>query len=369
MAFPDKRFLFLLRERPTARIWMKCSYRAFLALCLLLVSCRFPDRATEPSIEFTRLPPVGEGSPLAIHTIEGRVRGARPDQRIVLFARSGVWWVQPLEEEPFTSLRLDSTFKNTTHPGSAYAALLVNPGYTPPLTLDELPPKGKAIAAIAVADGMMLERAKVKTLRFSGYEWSIRETPSDAGGTANLYDPQNVWTDAYGFLHLRIARQGDHWTSAEASLTLSLGYGSYRFVVRDVSKMEPAAVFTISTWDDQGPPREMDIEIGRWGEADSKNAQYVLQPYYVPANVVRFTTPPGTLTYSFRWEPGRVQFNTTRESTPSTIARKMREHVFTSGVPTPGNETIRLNHYVFDNKKNPLQHGSEVIIERFEYLP
>ena len=45
------------------------------------------------------------------------------------------------------------------------------------------------------------------------------------------------------------------------------------------------------------------------------------------------------------------------------------KHVFTSGVPSPGNEFIHLNHYVFTNNKSPLRHGSEVIIEKFEYLP
>jgi len=35
-----------------------------------------------PSIEFTRLPPAGEGSPEIIHTIEGRVKAARPHQRM-----------------------------------------------------------------------------------------------------------------------------------------------------------------------------------------------------------------------------------------------------------------------------------------------
>jgi hypothetical protein len=127
--------------------------------------------------------------------------------------------------------------------------------------------------------------------------------------------------------------------------------------------MEPASIFTISTWDDSGPSREMDIEIGRWGESISKNAQYVVQPYYVPANTVRFQTPPGVLEYSFRWEPARVSFQTVRG------AFSVAKHMFTSGVPSPGNETIHLNHYVFSNPNNPLQHGSEVIIEKFEYLP
>ena len=152
------------------------------------------------------------------------------------------------------------------------------------------------------------------------------------------------------------------------TLTRSLGYGSYRFVVRDVSHLEPAAALSLFTWDDSGPPREMNIEISRWGEPASKNAQYVIQPYYVPANTVRFMTPPGTLTYRLRWEPGRASFRTDHGSA-SGKSGLVAEHVFTSGVPSPGNETVHMNLYVFNNKRNPLQHASEVIVEKFEYLP
>jgi hypothetical protein len=45
------------------------------------------------------------------------------------------------------------------------------------------------------------------------------------------------------------------------------------------------------------------------------------------------------------------------------------EHVFTSGVPSPGIETVRMNVYVFGGAKEPLQNGVEVVIEKFEYLP
>jgi hypothetical protein len=84
--------------------------------------------------------------------IAGRARGARPGQRIVLYARSGPWWVQPLAEQPFTEIRADSTFENTTHLGTEYAALLVEPGYRPPHRSDDLPAlEGLSVMAVTVA--------------------------------------------------------------------------------------------------------------------------------------------------------------------------------------------------------------------------
>ena len=323
----------------------------------------------EPFIEFTHLPPAGEGSPSKTDAIEGRVKGAQPRQRIVLFARSGVWWVQPFETRPFTEIRADSTWRNSTHPGSAYAALLVDEQYRPPATVEVLPEKGGAVRAVATAESNSLVQPQLRTVHFSGYEWQIRQTPGDAGGSLNFYDPANAQVDREGFLHLHIKRQENHWTSAEVSLTRSLGYGSYHFVVREASHLEPAAVLSISTWDDYGPSREMDIEIGRWGQSAAKNAQYVVQPYYVPANVFRFVVPPGILTFSIQWGPGRVSFETERGSGPSVPSRIVSEHVFTSGVPTSGKERIRMNLYVFQSESSRLQREAEVIIEKFEYLP
>src|SRR5438874_413165 len=83
--------------------------KALLFVCILLGGCRSRQGDPKPSIEFTQLPPAGQGSPDLLHTIEGRVTGARPGQRIVLFARSGVWWVQPLADRPFTAIQPDST--------------------------------------------------------------------------------------------------------------------------------------------------------------------------------------------------------------------------------------------------------------------
>jgi hypothetical protein len=143
-------------------------------------------------------------------------------------------------------------------------------------------------------------------------------------------------------------------------------------VVRDVSHLEPAAVLTLFTWDgaaaDQNH-REMDVEISRWGDPRAKNAQYVVQPYYVAANVVPFAAPPGVLTHALRWEPGRLTLRTVPGRGSATGVRAVAEHVFTSGVPSPGNERIRMNLYVFRRSAKALERGTEVVIETFEYLP
>jgi len=299
------------------------------------------------------------------------VIGARPGQQIVLYAKSGAWWVQPLANEAFTKLNPDSTWTNSTHVGTEYAALLVGPGYRPLKMMSESPALGGGVLAVAIAKGGSLGAPVTKTLFFSGYEWRIRDAPSDRGGK-NSYDPSNAWTDSGGALHLRIAKVSGQWTCAEVALTRSFGYGTYSFVVRDSSHLEPMVVFSMFTWDYAGTDRnhrEMDIEVSRWGDPTSKNAQYVVQPFYIPENASRFTAPLGVLTHSFRWEPGRVSFRTVRGSGNGGKAHTVAEHVFTSGVPSAGIETARINLYIFRDAKQLPQNEAEVVIEKFVYLP
>jgi hypothetical protein len=345
-----------------------------LIICLSLGACRSrqetaKQRAAQPSIEFSRIPQASEDGKDKHDIIEGRVIGSHAGQKIVLYARNGAWWVQPLVGQPFTTVRPDSRWTNATHLGTEYAALLVEPGYQPPPRADVLPSPGGSVAAVAIAKGQKVPPSPF--IHFSGYEWRVRNAPSSRGGV-NDYDPSNVWTDASGALHLRIAKISGKWTCAEVTLTRSLGYGTYSFVVRDTSHLEPAAVFGMFTWDyagDEQNHREMDIEISRWGDPSTNNAQYVVQPFYIPANVVRFAAPSGVLTHSFRWQPGSVFFTTVRGSKSPNKARAVAENTFASGVPSPGIESVRMNLYVLQVAKAPLQNGAEVVVEKFQYLP
>ena len=150
----------------------------------------------------------------------------------------------------------------------------------------------------------------------------------------------------------------------------SLGNGTYRWVVRDTSHLELPVVFGMFTWDYAGGSqgnREMDIEISRWGDPSRKSGQYVVQPYYVAANVARFEVPSGTLTHSFRWDPGRISFRTVRGAGGARMP-VVAERIFTSGIPSPGIESVRMNLYVSGSERT-LRNGAEVVIEHFEYLP
>ena len=87
--------------------------------------------------------------------------------------------------------------------------------------------------------------------------------------------------------------------------------------------------------------RELDVELSRWGNPASKNAQFVVQPFYVPENVVRFDAPAGRMTYTLRWQPESATFRRSR------IRRRARPRSAsissTSGIPQATGQTVHID--------------------------
>jgi hypothetical protein len=341
---------------------------------ILLSGCHSQQSRHEPSIEFSKIPPAAQGGRERVDTISGRVRNARPKQQIVIYAHSGQWWVQPWPDHPFIPIKADSTWSTETHLGFEYAALLVEPDYHPLPTMDVAPTQGPSVALVTIVKGVgPPQTAPTGSLKFSGYDWAVRTIASDKGGMNNLYDSENAWTDASGALHMQIKKKSGMWSCAEIFLNRSLGYGTYLVSVRDTSHLEPAAIFSMFTFDEWASEpqfREMDVEVGGWGDAANKrNARYVIQPLYIPGNLFAFTAPSGTLTYVLRWESGHATFKTFRGRSAGRGAQLVSEHEFTSGIPAPGKAIPRLIFYVVASDKHPMQKPSEVVVEKFEYLP
>jgi len=346
---------------------------ALLIFSLLFISCA-GEKAVGPSIEFSKIPPAAQGGREKVDTIAGRVRNARPGQKIVIYAHSGQWWVQPWPDRPFIPIKADSTWSTETHLGFEYAALLVGPDYHPLPTIDVPPTKGGAVALVTIVKGRGTPQfAPVGSLKFSGYDWGVRMIESDKGGLSNLYDSENAWTDASGALHLQIKKKSGRWSCAEIFLNRSLGYGTYSLTVRDTSGLEPAAVFNMFTFDEWASDqafREMDVEVrGRGDAANKNNTQYEIQPIYIPGNLFAFAAPAGTLTFILHWESGHATFKAFRGRSADAGAQLVAEHEFTSGVPKPGKAIPRLIFYVVASDKNPMQKPSEVVVEKFGYLP
>lgn len=146
--------------------WMRKNAVRILGLvwlAIIVCGCHSFHSAPTPSIEFTQVPHAGAGGPDQVELIGGRVTGAQPGQKIVIYAHSGVWWVQPTKAHPFTVIQPDSSWKNTTHLGTDYAALVVDGTYDPASRVVSVPNVGKGVLAVAASPGKPGPRSSRKS--------------------------------------------------------------------------------------------------------------------------------------------------------------------------------------------------------------
>ena len=129
------------------------------------------------------------------------------------------------------------TWKSTIHLGTEYAALLVDA-----VLSSSRHHRHASQAGRTGASRCRRSRAPATSCSGSAQDVDIQRLRMGAPGDSersrrrNDYDPDNAWTDAQGFLHLKSCAARRRWTSAEVIHTRSLGYGTYVFVVRDTSQ-------------------------------------------------------------------------------------------------------------------------------------
>jgi hypothetical protein len=349
------------------------SVSVIAASLLALTACH---KAAQPPFEsrisFTQVPQSDAGDQNEEDVIEGTVTGSHPDQNMILYSKTGgLWWLQPRLNSPFTPISSEGVWRNEVHLATGYAALLAESTYRPLPVRTDLPKPGHDIDAVAVAPGQ--EHSSSFFVNFSGFQWRVRKVPSSRGGTRNSYDPHNVYVDEAGRMHLQIINRDNQWTCSEVNVTRSLGYGTYVFTVEDTSNLDPAAFFEMFTWDhssSQGNHGEFDVNISRWGDRQNQNAQFAVQPAFLPLNLSQFNQPAGKMQYTMIWEEGRVTM--LASSLSGGESRLIAKHVFTSEVPRPLAESVRMTLYAYSdpNHKLPaIQHSAEVVVDHFEFLP
>lgn len=226
-----------------------------------------------------------------------------------------------------------------------------------------------AAAAIGVL-GAGASQALARTVTFSGQTWTVKSSPTAVVGPGpNFFSDSagNVWVDTQGRLHLRIVKSGGRWQSAEVIGTRSLGLGTYTWTFDSrVDALPPSVVLGLFTWSNyEGyANREMDVEFSRWGNPfATTNAQFAVQPFDLAGHLMRFlAAPAATSTHSFRWAPGSVAFTSSTGSVPSWTYTG-------ADVPPPGDETPRMNLWLYQGAPPANGKAVEVVIRSFTFTP
>ena len=221
------------------------------------------------------------------------------------------------------------------------------------------------------------------TVVFGGYDWRVKG-PGVYGPGDNYFcdDPDCVWVDGEGRLHMTLARDGGTWKCTEVVTEQTLGYGDYILTtVGRLDQIDPQVVLGIFLWE-YGPCwdysylwwnafNEIDIEYSYWGDPASDLGQFVAQPYDYPGNISRFdaTFSEGEVaSHAMRWLADRVEYRVWRGGPNDESAANMIHSWTYSGPHIPRPEQPRMHLNLWKLGGNPTA-DQEVIFQDFNFIP
>ena len=147
--------------RYTQRSWKKALTFALIGLLALLTMPLLNERnqtgantLMAPSVRIIVVPRRGKGGDEDTATIGGTASGVDfSKHKVVVYARTDKWYVQPLITQPYTNIADDGKWETDTHLGQEYAALLVKSNYPPPPQPRVLPQVGGDVLATFRVEG------------------------------------------------------------------------------------------------------------------------------------------------------------------------------------------------------------------------
>ena len=356
----------------------------------LLVFALLAPTLAQPSITITSVPPFGSSGP-----VTGTVSGVNfATHKVAIYIHIGGvgWWTKPSQANPAVGIAPNGTFfANWNYVGAdAQAAIvyavLMHQSATPPLAL------GGGLPSLPMALASDFEERFVRTIEFAGRTWGVKNSTFPVGPGSNFFSssPNDVWVDSQGRLHLTVSFSQGQWRSTEVVLTECLGYGTYWFTTEtEVEDLDANLTFGAFTWDSFGDDfatpgwanREIDFEDSRWGNPnDPTNSQVVVQPYWNPGNLTRFTVPDlsadPTLSRFFHWESDAITWTVAQgRVTPcdALSAPLLHQSTYTHNpaaghyVPTSGREHMRFNFWINNGGGPANGQASEIIISDFRH--
>lgn len=209
----------------------------------------------------------------------------------------------------------------------------------------------------------------ISQIKWSGLTWNVRSGIGGPGPNNWNANPENIWVDDQGNLHLKIIKIENIWYCSEITLQQSLGYGEYTFEVStNVENLDKNIIFGLYTYETDS--KEIDIEFSRWGNAANNVGWYTVQP--PPYNSFNQKAFPLNLsgdysTHQFKWNSSQIYFRSDHGHGLDNIINQWTY----KGVNNPpaGKEKLHLNLWLFNGNTPSNLQEAEVVIKSFKYSP
>lgn len=294
--------------------------------------------------------------------------------KVVVYVLTNQWYVQPYVDTPFTDIAPDGSWTSYTHPWQSIVALLVDPAdYTPQATEITNPALDPGVLAwTAFPSGPA-------SIQFSGYTFGVKTT---GNAPTDQFDPgPNFWSNdpsvihvASDGLHLKINQIDSEWQCAEVYLLQSLGYGTY--TVQVSSPLDQLDLNTVAAplFLYAAPNQELDSEYSGTGGLipTPDNAQFVVQPYTVAGNIVRYVQPSTSqFTVQIEWRSDHATFKAWNGwSSAPAPADLINQWTYTGGnIPPVGQERVHINLWLLNGAAPVNGTGDELTIKSFAFEP
>jgi len=221
---------------------------------------------------------------------------------------------------------------------------------------------------------------QAKTIRFSGYEWTVRSAGRGGPGP-NEWDENNAWVDDRGSLHMKLAPRDGKWYCSEVSTTTRLGFGRYQFWIEGrVDKLDLNVVLGLFTY----PPRdvgrggthEIDIEFAKWGLPKAPIGNYTVWPTERALKSTSSTFPitlDGDLsTQRFTWSATSVFFQSLlghRDDDAQQVASWQYEPADPASRISRQPMPVHINLWCFEGRPPTDGKPVELVVRAFTFTP
>ncbi|MEO6669290.1 MAG: immunoglobulin domain-containing protein [Ferruginibacter sp.] len=234
-------------------------------------------------------------------------------------------------------------------------------------------------ASVVTSNNAVLTvRAKID---FSDMSWNITDSRLDTVRPGpNYFDPNNVWLDNNGFLHLAIKKNTStgKWYCSEVFTDSTFASGVYQFWVEGrIDLLDKNVVFGM--FDYKGPVtdqfEENDIEYAKWGNSSADILNYTVYP--------AFGTPGGRETYHmpctlnnsnstqrFTRKYDNILFQSLNGFQNDNTSQ-YENHLFTNNpiILNKSNMPVAINLWLNDGNFPSDGNNVELIIHQFTYVP
>jgi hypothetical protein len=214
--------------------------------------------------------------------------------------------------------------------------------------------------------------AKAQTLDFAGFKWKTKNGYDFPG--KNYWRDDNVSVDEKGFLHLKIRKIDDVWTTAEVFSVEEFSYGTVSFEVigslQNLDKNVVLGLFQYPTSKSKADGAgEIDIEFAKWGNEKGKIGNFTAvsdkNNNFSLTDKFDFSSDQNLTLHTFERTSKSVFFQSFQAADSLTPFHKWKfENENISKIPLP----IHINFWLFRAQPPSNLQDAEIIIKSVKFI-